>query len=223
MTTNNRTQGNNSPFHNYNHKHNTVPQPERTRSRSHPLPEMQTLTPTKRYYDDTNIPSFNQASIQNGPSTLNLVQNGPSTLNLNPALLLNPKGYVAPAPTARQDAASMSFNNSNNSAGVEFQFANPHDGFTSAGQSLYSNGHATPPPNNFVDMMDRMNNVEQRMFVPQSKRRKLEAEHGIDPARAFGNGGSGDVGQYLRERRQDAPTQQRTTGPVEAIDLTDAG
>lgn len=163
-----------------------------------------------------------QASIQNGPSTLNLVQNGPSTLNLNPALLLNPKGYVAPAPTARQDAASMSFNNSNNSAGVEFQFANPHDGFTSAGQSLYSNGHATPPPNNFVDMMDRMNNVEQRMFVPQSKRRKLEAEHGIDPARAFGNGGSGDVGQYLRERRQDAPTQQRTTGPVEAIDLTDA-
>ncbi|XXG99171.1 hypothetical protein Hte_005506 [Hypoxylon texense] len=178
---------------------------------------MQTLAPTKRSYDDADIPSFNQASIQNGPSRL----------NLNPALLLNPKGYVAPAPAppARQDAASMPFtssNNSNSSAGLEFQFANPHDSFAPAGQPLHPNGHPTPPPNNFGDMMDRMNNVEQRMFVPQPKRRKLEAEDGINPVRAFGNGASGDVGQYVRERRQDATTQQRATRPVEAIDLTDA-
>ncbi|KAI1775225.1 SNF2 family N-terminal domain-containing protein [Hypoxylon cercidicola] len=171
---------------------------------------MQSLIPTKRYYDDTDKASFDQASMQNGSSRL----------NLNPALLLNPKGYAAPAPAPRQDAASMSFNNSN-PAELEFQFANPHDSFASASQPLHSNGHAPPPPN-FGDMMDRMNNVEQRMFVPQTKRRKLEAEDDINPMRAFGNGGSGDVGQYIRERRQDAPSQQLSTRRVEAIDLTDA-
>ncbi|KAI6087976.1 SNF2 family N-terminal domain-containing protein [Hypoxylon rubiginosum] len=149
-------------------------------------------------------------------------QNGSSRLNMNPALFLNPKGYGAPPPAVRQDAPSMSFNNSNNPTELEFQFTNPHDSFTPAGQPYHPNGHVVPPPNNFGDMMDRMNNVEQRMFIPQTKRRRLEVEDGNNPMGAFGNGGSGDIGQYVRERRQDAPDQQRPTQRVEAIDLTDA-
>lgn len=204
MTTNNRSEGNN-PFH--------IPQETTTRSLSLPPTEMQAFTPTKRCYDDTDIPFFDQASTQNGSSRL----------NMNPALFLNPKGYGAPPPAVRQDAPSMSFNNSNNPTELEFQFTNPHDSFTPAGQPYHPNGHVVPPPNNFGDMMDRMNNVEQRMFIPQTKRRRLEVEDGNNPMGAFGNGGSGDIGQYVRERRQDAPDQQRPTQRVEAIDLTDAG
>ncbi|KAI1409348.1 SNF2 family N-terminal domain-containing protein [Hypoxylon sp. FL1857] len=149
------------------------------------------------------------------------IQNGPSRLNLNPALLLNPKGYGAASPSARQNASNRPhLNGSSNSADIEFQFSNPQDGFATAAQSTYTNGHAITQPNNFGDMIDRMNNVEQRASVPYTKRRKLEPENDIDPVRAFRNGGSGDVGRYVRDRQQEAANQQPTRR-VEAVDLTD--
>ncbi|KAI0152276.1 SNF2 family N-terminal domain-containing protein [Hypoxylon sp. NC0597] len=151
------------------------------------------------------------------------IQNGPPRLNLNPALLLNPKGYSASSPSARQNVPSRpTFNSSNNSADVEFQFSTPQDGFAPVAQSGYTNGHAITQPNNFGDMIDRMNNIEQRTFAPQIKRRKLEAEDSFDSVRTFGNGGSGDVGQYVRDKRQEAANQQFSAKRVEAVDLTDA-
>ncbi|KAI1142211.1 SNF2 family N-terminal domain-containing protein [Hypoxylon sp. FL0543] len=152
------------------------------------------------------------------------IQNGPSRLNLNPALLLNPKSYSASSPPVQQNAPSRPpLNGSNIPADVEFHFSNPQDGFATAAQPIYTNGHAATQPNNFGDMIDRMNNVEQRTFAPQTKRRRVEPEDSIDPVNAFRNGGSGDLGQYVRDKRQEAASQQFSTKRVEAVDLTDAG
>ncbi|KAI0161658.1 SNF2 family N-terminal domain-containing protein [Hypoxylon sp. FL1284] len=206
MSTNDGSQGNNSPSHNH------IPQEAASTTEwnhSQPLPEIHTSTPTEPYYNDTNMPSSDPASMQNAPSRL----------NLNPALLLNPKGYAVSPSAPRQDVASRPFNNPNDSAGLEFQFANPNETFAPADQP-FPNGHVTPN-NNFGDMIDRMNNVEQRAFVPQTKRRKLE-EQGVNQVRTFGNRGSGDIAQYVKESRQDGPSQQLPSRHVEAIDLTDA-
>ncbi|KAI1106950.1 SNF2 family N-terminal domain-containing protein [Jackrogersella minutella] len=150
------------------------------------------------------------------------LQNGPSRLNLNPALLLNPKGYAVPSPPARQNASNQPFNGPNNSADIEFQFSNPQDGYVNSGQYTYSNGQAAAPPNHFNDMIDRVNNVEQRTFAPQTKRRRLEPEESFETARAFGSGSGGDLGQYVKEQRQNAANQQLSPKRVEAVDLTDA-
>ncbi|KAG4217706.1 hypothetical protein PC116_g33814 [Phytophthora cactorum] len=155
------------------------------------------------------------------------MQNGSSRLNLNPALLLNPKGYAAPVPPARPSAPTRPFNPSsslNNPADVEFQFTSPEFQFSNP-QNGYTTTTSQPMPqsNNFGNMIDRMNNVEQRTFNPQSKRRKLEIEDNTNPAHTFRSGGNGIVGQYVKERRQEGGSQQRSTGPVEAVDLTDTG
>lgn len=86
----------------------------------------------------------------------------------------------------------------------------------------YPNGQAMLQPNNFGNMIDRMNNVEQRAFAPQTKRRRVEAEDSLDSVRGFGNGGSGEIGGYVKERRQETAQQQPATRQVEAVDLTES-
>ncbi|KAI1205753.1 SNF2 family N-terminal domain-containing protein [Annulohypoxylon truncatum] len=150
------------------------------------------------------------------------IQNGSSRLNLNPALLLNPKGYGAPSPSPRQDASNRAFNGSTNPADVEFQFANPQDGFAGPSQYTYTNEQALPQSHDFSGMIDRMSNVEQRTFAPQTKRRRLESEESNSPMRGFGSGGGGDIGHYVKEERQNAANQQLPLSRVETVDLTDA-
>ncbi|KAI1075619.1 SNF2 family N-terminal domain-containing protein [Whalleya microplaca] len=150
--------------------------------------------------------------------------NPASRLNLNPALLLNPRGYTASQPT--KDAPGRAANGSADPAPVEFQFSRPDDGFTNTSQAsfdqpFYTNGHSTPPTNGYSDMIDRMNNVEQRAFIPQPKRRKLESEDSNGSQHGFGSGGSGAIGQYIREKREDSVTQPLMKR-VETVDLTDA-
>lgn len=211
MASNNHSQGN-SPLY------NPVYSPAPTTSQSNPpqpIQPIQSTLPTKRPRDDTDILSFDSASMQNGSSRL----------NMNPALLLNPKGYAAPTPPTRPNAPTRPFNNSNNSADVEFQFNSPDFQFSNP-QNGYTTTISQPMPqsSNFSNMIDRMNNVEQRTFNPQSKRRKLEAEDNVSPAHTFRNGGGGGViGQYVKERRQEGGNEQYPTGPVEAVDLTDSG
>ncbi|KAI1386263.1 SNF2 family N-terminal domain-containing protein [Hypoxylon trugodes] len=220
MASNNSAQGNN-PF--------TCPPPSNTSTspetaeyiedgiHNHPLYPPQQPAYTEHSHNDINDANpilLEQASIQPGPR-----------FNLNPAILLNPKGYGASTPTPRQDAASRPFNNASNSADIEFQFTTPQDNFTTTPQPAYTNGQFMPQPNNFAEMIDRTNNVEQRMFVPQSKRRKVEAEDSIDPMRALmggSHGGSGELGQYVQEKRRDGSNQPNGPKQVEAIDLTDA-
>lgn len=58
--------------------------------------------------------------------------------------------------------------------------------------------------------------------MPEPKRRKVEAEeNGLNPA-SFGSGGSGILGQYIKDRREEAaqnPALQR----VDTVDLTANG
>ncbi|KAI1379432.1 SNF2 family N-terminal domain-containing protein [Hypoxylon crocopeplum] len=221
MASNNRSHGN-SPLHSptvLTPPSPPPPQPQQSpaRSLSNSPHQAQHVTSTKRYFDGTDTEILDQASIQNGSSRL----------NLNPALLLNPKGYGAPSPSpspslsARQNGAGSPFNGSSNPTEVEFQFPNPHDSFASPSQPIYSNGQYTLESNNFDNMIDRMNNVEQRTFAPQIKRRRLATEDDINSMRAYGSGSSGDVGQYVREAQREAANQQYSMKRVEAVDLTD--
>ncbi|KAI2624396.1 SNF2 family N-terminal domain-containing protein [Hypoxylon sp. NC1633] len=205
MASNNRSQGN-DPLH-----HSTSTQPP-TQILSNPPHKTQQVTPELRNYDNTDTTTSGQASIQSGSSRL----------SINPALLLNPRGFGNPAPTqsVRQNATSKPFNGSNNAADVEFQFSNPQNSFASSSH-VSSDDYAVPQRDNFGDMIDRMNNVEQRASAPQTKRRRLGPEDSFEPTRAFGGGGGGDVGQYVRERRGQAANQQLSTRHVEAVDLTD--
>ncbi|KAI0888831.1 SNF2 family N-terminal domain-containing protein [Annulohypoxylon maeteangense] len=150
------------------------------------------------------------------------IQNGSSRLNLNPALLLNPKGYAAPSPSLRQNVPNRTFSGSTNPTDVEFQFSNPQDGFANTSQYTYTNGQALPQSHDFDGMLDRINNVEQRTFAPQSKRRRLESEESTNPMHGFGSGGGGDIGQYIQENRQTAANHQLPSNRVETVDLTDA-
>ncbi|OTB03299.1 hypothetical protein M426DRAFT_321866 [Hypoxylon sp. CI-4A] len=150
------------------------------------------------------------------------LQNGSSRVNLNPALLLNPKGYAAQSNPVRQNVPSRPLNGTSGPAEVKFQFSRPHGDFTTIdSQPTYTNSEPLQQSSNFGDMIDRMNNVEQRTFAPQ-KRRKLETQDNFDPARGFGSGGSGHLGQHIRDKRQEAANYQLSARQVEAVDLTDA-
>ena len=134
-------------------------------------------------------------------------------------------------------------------APIEFQFATPSDGYITAGNSPSrhmqvepqmqtqvqtqlqtqvqtqvqaqpsANGTQTPPTNGFGSMIERVNNVEQRAFPPQPKRRKTQNED-INPAPTFASGSGGMLGGHIKERREAAANgaSQQTV-----VDLTDAG
>jgi hypothetical protein len=79
------------------------------------------------------------------------------------------------------------------------------------------------PPNGYSTMIERMNNVEHRMLAsPQHKRRKLETEEGFELMPGFGMGGSGIMGQHIRESREQGFNQFASTN-VETVDLTEGG
>lgn len=217
MASNNQPQGNDPSS-------TTSPSTTPSRKRHHPDSTQQNDTTqdifkqesTQESHDDTDLPSTNEASIQNGSSRL----------NLNPTLLLNPKGYAAQAaqsPLPRQNVPNRSFSGSTEPpSDVEFQFSNPQDGFASTSQYTYTNGQALPQTHDFSGMIDRMNNVEQRTFAPQSKRRRLESEESTNSMHGFGSGGGSDMGQYIKENRQNTADYQPPPNRVETVDLTDA-
>ncbi|KAI0206329.1 SNF2 family N-terminal domain-containing protein [Astrocystis sublimbata] len=67
-------------------------------------------------------------------------------------------------------------------------------------------------------MIERMNNVEHRTLVPpQNKRRKLELGESFESKPNFEAGGSGMLGQHLREIREQ---HERPGSAVELVDLT---
>lgn len=215
MDSDNRSQGNSDslPFTSFPH---SLTQPTALPTRS--------LSTTPRAIKHKSDNGTDIIYLGSGP-----IHNGSSRLNLNPALLLNPKGYAGPSqsqspvPTAPHNGINRSFNGSSNSPEVQFQFSNPQDSFTANGHPVQSNGYTTPNSNNFNNMIDRMNNVEQRTFAPQLKRRKLESEDSMSSVGSFGGGGSGDIGHYVNEKRREATNQQLPTRRVEAVDLTDGG
>ncbi|KAI5926168.1 SNF2 family N-terminal domain-containing protein [Camillea tinctor] len=148
----------------------------------------------------------------------------------SPALLLNPRAY-ATGPSVQNNGSPVLLNRSNGSTPLQFQFATPDDVSMSEPQLSFpqrpipTNGqlmtHENGTNGGVGSMIERMNNVEERTAIPQQKRRKLEAENGTEYKHSFGGGGSGMVGQYVKDRRQEG-TSRSSIQSVETVDLTDA-
>ncbi|ETS83325.1 hypothetical protein PFICI_05201 [Pestalotiopsis fici W106-1] len=153
---------------------------------------------------------------------------------INPALLLNPKGYAAPTkpPTTAQSEETNGNANSSDMRFLDFQFSSPNDGTGSSASTPSSffpqdpdsaiHSHAHTPVNGFGNMFERMNNVQARTSMPQIKRRKVDTD-GDDPTSSGfgggGGGGSGMLGQYVKDKREEAaknPALQR----VDTVDLS---
>lgn len=77
---------------------------------------------------------------------------------------------------------------------------------------------AVNSPNGYGAMIERMNNLEQRTVTPQ-KRRKVETEDGFEQKPGFGSGGSGMMGEYIKEKREENSKRLANT-QVEMVDLT---
>lgn len=71
-------------------------------------------------------------------------------------------------------------------------------------------------------MIERMNNIEHRTFVPQPKRRKLQNEEDINFSHGFNGSSGGMLGEHVKERREVAANHP-TLKSVETVDLTEAG
>ena len=72
-------------------------------------------------------------------------------------------------------------------------------------------------------MIERVNGVEKRTAaMPQSKRRKIETEESSEQKLRFSNGGSGMLGQYVREKQQEA-AQKAPCKQAVTVDLTATG
>ncbi|KAF7546279.1 hypothetical protein G7046_g9340 [Stylonectria norvegica] len=158
----------------------------------------------------------------------------------SPAALLQPNRPASAAsnPTI---GAPMQFPTSQHTHGAREQYAPSSDGMMvyqystpngthSAGPSSrastpglsqgYSQGHSQGQgPPGMSNWIERMNNVQSRSTVPQ-KRRKFEDEQASqNGSRAPMRGGSGILGDYVKEKRKEANSS--TGSPALTVDLTD--
>ncbi|KAK3940649.1 SNF2 family N-terminal domain-containing protein [Diplogelasinospora grovesii] len=162
----------------------------------------------------------------------------------NPNALLNPKGSAASSASKTQPMRSASTpvitgNGGLPPQGIVYQFPNPQDdlalNFSEMAYPGQPNGHThhNPPMmpifqngSGFGERIERFKNVQDRIAVPQPKRRKTQAES--DPPAAdgsiFGGGGGGGVlSEQFREQRETQSTAPSTPTikPFETVDLTD--
>lgn len=156
----------------------------------------------------------------------------PAPTRFDPARLLNPRSYTAPlknnGTSGRSTPTHLPASSSTASlaTALDFQFSSPNDGNMSAAStppSVYSHGSSTPV-NGFSNMIDRANNVEERISVPQPKRRRLESDDYSANINGFGGGGNGMVGQYLKDRRDEGSKNPTSAARrVDTVDLTSMG
>lgn len=207
-----------------------------------PLSNKETVSFPQISHDDSHLDQIeyekNFIDIYKGFASQNRLaseappSNGVSTaaLPLNPALLLNPKGYTGPS---RPIPASDTTNNYSDPGGagfLDFQFSSPNDGTGSSastpssflhGTESITQSHASTPVNGFGAMFERMNNVQERVSMPQPKRRRVEAEDDTINPSGFGSSSGGVLGQYVKDKREEAaknPALER----VDTVDLTTA-
>lgn len=193
-----------------------------------------------RAHDDTyvlprqDIPSRN--GYANAPTT-----HGASGLGLNPAMLLNPRGYAAATRTNNESGQSTPTSglqrSSGSTASLDFHFSSPNGGTPSGAStppsfihahSGTSESHSTSPVNGLGSMLERLNNVQDRTIAPHPKRRKLETIELDDSAdeqqnrNSFGSGGSGVLGQHVKDKRGEA-AKTPSLSRMDTVDLTESG
>ncbi|KAL2256877.1 hypothetical protein VTK26DRAFT_991 [Humicola hyalothermophila] len=159
--------------------------------------------------------------------------------------LLNPKDAIEPP--ARPQSAGGTPRPSTapilppGHPALSFQFTSPNDnvavdytGFPTVSHNGYQNlPPATPTSQNGLSRnIERLHNVQERVAVPQPKRRKTQNEN--DPQSlqpllplskhfAFPGGTSGILAQHIKQQPSgDVGLAKPTSRPLETIDLTDA-
>lgn len=129
-----------------------------------------------------------------------------------------PRSMPSPVPHRTPSRASAP---PNTNGTLAFQFATPN-GPASAGPS---SGPSTPPdsqprnalgPGHFVE---RIHHIQERSEVPNPKRRKVEDEDAPKGTKMAVRGGSGVLGQALKDQRQDS--SGTSTPQSLTVDLTD--
>lgn len=211
-----------------------LPSHDRVVQSASPSSPSQRLDPVPEFFDDAYMATSNQEY-----SASNFVSNPTSSAStrsldhINPALLLNPKGRAS-SPFNKNVAANKPTNGTGSAGHLDFQFSSPND-TASAGApssqfpqaSMDVGGDGGTYTNGFENMIERANNVEQRISAPHAKRRKLENGDNGSPKPSSRDGGSGMLGQYVKGKREEAArtgTKAGTSpGRVEMVDLTSAG
>lgn len=144
------------------------------------------------------------------------------TYAYHPAALLNPRGYngqIVPNNVSQNNF----YNYSGTTTPVDFTFDSPnHETLDIPMHNATYQPEQLNPPNGIGTMIERMNNVQDRMLPPpQLKRRKLESgSSSPQPGYGVGGGSSGIMGQHVKEKREEGYNQVAGT-KYETVDLTE--
>ncbi|EGY18824.1 transcription termination factor 2 [Verticillium dahliae VdLs.17] len=176
-----------------------------------------------------------QAAAVQDPSWNN--QTAPAPQAWNAQALLAPRSKQAvPSPAhgypQRSYPVANQFAGAQHNGGMVFEFTGPSDMSNDSLPSSVPSTSSTPAtdgrstPNGQVQglggMIERMNGVQDRAYAPAIKRRKVdtpEADAEMTGKKGMTSGGSGVLGAYLKEKREEAQ-QNGTARPTHTVDLT---
>ncbi|TDZ65081.1 DNA repair protein RAD5A [Colletotrichum trifolii] len=152
----------------------------------------------------------------------------------NAQSLLAPRSQAAPSSVARRSSPNSqalanrtapTSHGANNA--VVFQFASPNDTPSESLTPHMASGASTPvgdgraSPYGMANVIERMNNVQDRASVPQPKRRKVDTpESDVDNKKFTGGGGSGILGAYVKDKQEEGK-KERPNVYTQTVDLTE--
>lgn len=159
----------------------------------------------------------------------------PQLQSWDAATLLNPKAAVSAQQAGPSSLPSRPPSNgpqftNNHAPQVSFQFSttdatdNVHS--HPARSAVTPNGTETPrhsTPNGMSSMIERMNNVQDRSSVPMAKRRRIAGDSEDQGSRNgfHGNGGSGMLSGYVKQKQQEGQAAHSITPQSQStVDLT---
>ncbi|CRK33389.1 hypothetical protein BN1708_001067 [Verticillium longisporum] len=176
-----------------------------------------------------------QAAAVQDPSWNN--QTAPAAQAWNAQALLAPRSKQAvPSPAhgypQRSYPMANQFAGAQHNGGMVFEFTGPSDMSNDSLPSSVPSTSSTPAtdgrstPNGQMQglggMIERMNGVQDRAYAPAIKRRKVdtpEADAEVTGKKGMTSGGSGVLGAYVKEKREEAQ-QNGTARPTHTVDLT---
>ncbi|KAI0396340.1 SNF2 family N-terminal domain-containing protein [Xylariaceae sp. FL0594] len=139
----------------------------------------------------------------------------------NTAALLNPRGFNGGV--LNKAASNPYLGSSGSPAPISFSFSNPNEQLNLPMHQLpYTHAPYTHSPTGFGKMMDHLHNLDDRVLMPQQKRRRLEQQGNSQPTTSFASSGSGMISQHVKDKRKGGHPQYGSTNR-ETVDLTDGG
>ncbi|KAK1699732.1 SNF2 family domain-containing protein [Colletotrichum godetiae] len=180
------------------------------------------------------------ASPNGSNGRANYINAQPQTQSWNAQTLLNPRSYAASNAASRRNSpkpqhlANRSTPGNHNATNnpVVFQFASPNDTTSESLTPSFTSGASTPvndggiSPYGMANMIERMNDVQDRAAAPLPKRRKFDTPDPESDAdsnkKKMGPAGSGMLGAYVKEK-QDEGKKENSKVSTQTVDLTEEG